>query len=757
MARWLAYLYGAACSLGVINVSVPGYPGFHVQGILALAGTAGLCAALLLRFRGRVPLWTLHALVALGTAFVGAAISLTEGVPNAASFLYLWIVLYAFYFFSRPAAVVHLLLVAASYAVVIALQPPPYPPVGHWLTIVATLAVAGLLVGALRDRIRAVGEEAELLVEHAPDGIVQVETGGRIVRVNRQLEQLFGYEPEELVGQAIEVLIPERLRAGHGGHRESYEARPGTRPMGRGLDLHGRRKDGTEFPVEISLSPLQGTQRAATMAIVRDITERRTAERELRRAARYFDVASELLCTLSPDSRLLRLNGGWEPAVGWAPEQIASVRLTEFLHVDDRRQTATLLARAAAQRETVAFSTRFRTQAEDWRWLDWVATGDADGLIYASARDVTDRKRIEAELRLHGEIVSTMAEGVVLVNASDRTIVYANPRYEEMLGYEPGELVGQPIEVVISPDAGDPGETATSIVTALERHGEWSGEVLNRRADGSDLWCSARVSAFNHPERGKLWVSVQADITERKRVEAEREQALGEAMRSNADLEQFGFSVSHDLSEPLRVISGFAELLEEGHSARLDDEAAGFLRAIKTSAGRMQALIDGLLVYSRVGHGTLERAPVDTGRVVEQVLAGLDTLLKERHAKIEVAALPQVVGEPRLLGQVFQNLISNAVKFANGHDPEVEVSARREPGAWRFVVSDNGPGVDPRQGDRIFEVFHRLHGREVEGTGIGLAICKRIVERHGGDIGVDARASGGSVFSFTLPDGDLSE
>jgi signal transduction histidine kinase len=253
-------------------------------------------------------------------------------------------------------------------------------------------------------------------------------------------------------------------------------------------------------------------------------------------------------------------------------------------------------------------------------------------------------------------------------------------------------------------------------------------------------------------------LSVVLDRVERRNASAlaqqaaELRRALEEIERSNHELEQFASVASHDLSEPLRVVGGFVGLLKQRYSGRLDADADAFIDAATAGVERMQAMIDALLGYSRVGSREFEPRPVDCNEVVAEAVTGLDALIEERGARIAVDPLPTVPGEPTLLGLLFQNLVSNAVKFTVDRVPEVRVSAAAGDGVWTFAVTDNGPGIEPEGRERIFEMFGRLHSREMPGTGIGLAVCKRIAERHGGDIAVEAAADGGSVFLFTVAD-----
>jgi signal transduction histidine kinase len=246
-----------------------------------------------------------------------------------------------------------------------------------------------------------------------------------------------------------------------------------------------------------------------------------------------------------------------------------------------------------------------------------------------------------------------------------------------------------------------------------------------------------------------------------RRIDAERrltetanelEARNTELARSNADLEQFAYVASHDLSEPLRMVSGFVGLLARRYGGKLDDDADEFIGYAVEGVSRMRMLIDDLLAYSRVGRSENAMRMVDTGAVVERVLRVLESQIAESGAEIVRGELPRVRADETEIGQLFQNLLSNALKFRGEAAPVVEVGAERENGWWRFSVRDNGIGIEPRHADRIFKVFQRLNPREAyAGTGIGLAICQRIVDRHGGRIWLQAGTRGGTEFRFTLP------
>jgi PAS domain S-box-containing protein len=245
---------------------------------------------------------------------------------------------------------------------------------------------------------------------------------------------------------------------------------------------------------------------------------------------------------------------------------------------------------------------------------------------------------------------------------------------------------------------------------------------------------------------------LEVEIRERRQAEAILAQRSEELARSNAELEQLAYVASHDLQEPLRMIASYLQLLERRFNDKLDDEGREFMGFAVDGAHRMQALIDDLLTYSRVGTRAVSLQPVDSGKVAAMVLHGLQVAIRETGATVDCGPLPVVAADPVQLAQLFQNLVANAIKFHSDAPPEIRIRAQEQEGAWCFSVQDNGIGIAPEYFDRIFVMFQRLHvRREYPGTGIGLAICKKIVERHGGHIWVESVPGLGTTFRFTIP------
>jgi PAS domain S-box-containing protein len=334
----------------------------------------------------------------------------------------------------------------------------------------------------------------------------------------------------------------------------------------------------------------------------------------------------------------------------------------------------------------------------------------------------------------------------------DGRFVRVNRSLCEILGYRESELLGKTVKEISHPEDRD----VTDAERARIRRGELESARFEKRylrADGRVVWVEVAIAlvrdAFGVPQ---YEVAIFDDITDRKNAEARLAEAHEELKRSNAELEQFAYVASHDLQEPLRMVASYTQLLSRRYESKLDKDTREFMAYIVDGATRMKQLIEDLLAYSRVGTKGAHFAAVSADAALRRALFSLRAAIEEAGAVVTHDPMPMLPADEVQLGQLLQNLMGNALKFRSNSVPRIHIGVRELPQDWQFEVRDNGIGIEPQYFERIFMVFQRLHNKgEYPGTGIGLAICKKVVERHGGRVWVESRPGEGSSFYFTLP------
>ncbi|MFA7256764.1 MAG: ATP-binding protein [Kiritimatiellales bacterium] len=353
-------------------------------------------------------------------------------------------------------------------------------------------------------------------------------------------------------------------------------------------------------------------------------------------------------------------------------------------------------------------------------------------LVLNMAVDITDRKQMENKIAQMARFPGENPNPVMRFSA-DGTVLYANEASERLLPYlkqRDGKIL--------------PGNFDISFAEILS-----SGKALPQEIDCGEITYALTLAPLSDEGLLNLYAM---DISIRKQAEKKLAELTENLRVSNRDLEQFAYIASHDLQEPLRMIANYMQLIERRYKDKLDEDARDFINYAVDGAVRMQQLIDSLLEYSRLQTRKRPFEPVDLNQVLQRVLRDLEGRILEAGVQVTADPLPHVIGDALQLGLVFQNLISNALKFRSEKSPEVHIAAEEFSKHWKVTVSDNGIGIEPEHQERIFNIFHRLHSRmDYPGTGIGLAICRRIIERHGGETGVESVLKKGSTFWFTLP------
>ncbi len=434
---------------------------------------------------------------------------------------------------------------------------------------------------------------------------------------------------------------------------------------------------------------------------------------------------------------------------GATPGEIVGRRVDEVLDPALFSQIQPQLQRALAG-EAVTFEVETPLGNETRAMqVSYVPERDAAGNVlgvFAVAIDVTPLRRAEQQVRT---VMESSPLGVLVIDAQGYCRA-ANPAWHGIVGLTPEQTLGAKMGGFLHPEDHDRVIDERNAVLASGEPGV--GEHRYVRPDGTLVWVRRHIARLQLEGYGACFISTVEDITERRQLDQTLAARTAELARSNEELERFAYVASHDLQEPLRMVTSYGQLLVRRHKARLDAQAQEFLGFMVDGGQRAQALIADLLSLAHVGSQALPMTPVALDSVLADVLRQLEPRIRDAGATVTHDALPSVAADARQIGQLLQNLIVNVLKFRGKLAPLIHVGAGREGEAWRISVSDNGIGIEPRFQTRIFEMFQRLHLRtDYEGTGIGLAICKKVVERHGGRIGVDSEPGRGSTFFFTLP------
>jgi PAS domain S-box-containing protein len=588
-------------------------------------------------------------------------------------------------------------------------------------------------------------EWPRLIVEAAPYAMLMVDARRLIVLVNRGTEKLFGFSRDELIGEPVEKLVPARYRDRHAAQVEGFVAAPKARAMG-GRELVGVRKDGTDVPIEIGLNPLETPDGVFTLASIIDVSERRRADERFRVVV---EAAPSAMLMVDGERRITLVNRKTEDLFGYDRKELVGQRIETLLPERFRERHAGYVKSflGAPTARPMGAGRELFGRRKDGReipieiGLNPIETPDGVYTL-ASVIDITERKRAEAAQQRLAAIVEN-SEDAIVSTTLDGAITSWNRGAERLFGYSADEAVGRPASMLVPERLAD---EEVRVMDRLRRNEQIDHfETVRRRKDGTEVDVSEMVSPVRNGA-GELagGSRISRDITELKRRDTELQ-------RSNAELEQFAYVASHDLQEPLRMVANYTELLAERYKGKLDAKADKYIYYASDGARRMQRLVTDLLAYSRVGSQGKPLRPVASADVLMSVLQSIHPLLRDAAATVEHEGLPIVFADEVQLRQLFQNLVGNAIKFRAEAAPRVTIRAVQQGDRWLFSVADNGIGIDMKYADRIFQMFQRLHelGR-YEGSGIGLSIAKRIVERHGGRIWVESREGHGTTFHFTL-------
>lgn len=583
----------------------------------------------------------------------------------------------------------------------------------------------------------------ELAVEAAPNGMLMIDALGNIKLVNAQLERMFGYSREALLGNPVEMLVPERFRKKHPKYRKEFLASPKARLMGEGRDLYGLKSDGTEFPVEIGLNPLKIEDGIFVFASIVDITERK-------RLTQRFELAVEASPTgmimINRAGEVELLNTQIEKMFGYQKNELIGQKIEILIpgrfrekHPEHRlaffeRPKARLMG---AGRELFG-------QRKDGKefpveiGLNPLIT-DEGSYVLASVVDITERKKEQEKFRL--AIESTPA-GILMVNKMGE-IELANEQILTMFRYKKEDLIGQKIEALVPERFREkhPQYRAAYFMQPATRAMGTGRDLYGLRSDKSEFPVEIGLNPLT-TDSGTFVLASVIDITERKAAE-------DVIIKSNTELERFAYVVSHDLKAPLRGIATISEWILEEYQNKLDAEGKNYLALLDNRVKRLQALIDGILKYSRIGRVREKIEKIDLNHMIQEIK---DALMPPEHIHITIQKnLPVIYGEKIHVYQLFQNLISNAIKYNDKKQGKIAITSSEQPKEWWFCIQDNGMGIDEQYQDKVFELFQTLASKDKhESTGIGLTLAKKTVELYNGRIWFKSKPGKGATFYFTL-------
>ena len=499
---------------------------------------------------------------------------------------------------------------------------------------------------------------------------------------------------------------------------------------------------------------------AAGWRFQQENSRREVAEDTLRESERKYrllidGVKEYAIMMLGPLGEIRSWNPGAERMSGCTYEEVAGQNYSRFFTQNEIKlgRPEEILRLAAANGEFEELGMRVRKDGTRYQVrTSFTASRDPAGILRGFSivsRDLSESK--ESEVKYRG-LLEAAPDAMVVVNQGGE-IVLLNVQAEKQFGYRRDELLGQKVTNII-PIGFAERLIADDLRSAEDASAQQIGtgiELTGRRKDGSEFPIEIMLSPLRNAE-GILVTAAIRDITTRKKAAALLLQKVEELYRSNEELGQFAYIASHDLQEPLRMVASYTQLLSSRYKGKLDSDADEFIAFAVDGASRMQRLIQDLLTYSRVGTKGKDLIETSSEDALQQALINLRGAIEDSGALVTHDPLPPVLADETQLIQLFQNLVGNAIKYQRPGVPKVHVSAVRNGGKkWNFSVQDNGLGIDPQYFEKIFGMFQRLHKRdEFAGTGIGLTICKKIVERHGGNISVESQPGQGSTFRFAL-------
>lgn len=596
------------------------------------------------------------------------------------------------------------------------------------------------------------------ILESTKEGFWQVDKNGNTIDINPAMCRILGYTKAELIGEPVSIyvkgvsaeIIKEYLLKS-----QQYDK---TDPF----EMDFVKKDGSKVPVIIKGTPLFSDtgEFIGAFAMISNMEDLFNVEKALRQSEHnyreIFDSVNDAIFIHDlKDFHLVDVNKKMLEMYRCTKEQALSPGLYDK-HFDSEERKIEY-SRKAAEGIPQVFEWHASTWDNEPFWAEVSlkrAVIAGEDRVIAVVRNIEERKKAEEALMESEKKFRDMAENTAdWIWEMDETglIRYSNPQVFKLMGYLPEELVGSKSqEKVVTQEKW---EEFQDLLKSSEKEEVLSMESEVKHKNGTKVAVDTKIIPFEvSGEKLRMFRGVSRDITDKKRAEQKIIMAMEELKRSNKDLEEFAYVASHDLKEPLRMVSSYVKLLEKKYADKLDNDAKDYIGYAADGAKRMQRLISDLLMYSRLGRTNIEFMDVDMDDLVKEVINSLELRIHEINADVIVETkLPVIYADRTQMVQLFQNLMANSLKFISDKKPEIRIGCEKKNGLYEFYVKDNGIGIDKAYFEKVFVIFQQLHTKDkYPGTGIGLSVCKKVVEQHGGTIRVESQEGKGTAFYFTI-------
>ena len=590
----------------------------------------------------------------------------------------------------------------------------------------------------------------------SPDAIVLIRVSdGKFIDFNQEFLKQIGYSREEVIGQS-----PLELNIWNQEGNLAYLKKILKKRAVNNFELRLKRNDGSFVDVLYSSRVIKVEGEEFLLSFGKDITERKQAEKILKendeRYQSLFKNNHATMLLIKPNTgEIIDANPAAASFYGYSQEKLVKMNITDIRLSSDEEVFEEMSKAQSGENNHFLFKHRLANgEIRDVDVYSGTIIIEGENLLYSIIHDVTRQMKAENALREKKEELQTIIDSsraLIFYKDKENHFLYVNKTYAELLKIPQDELEGMSLFDILPKEQAEAyWKDDKQVIESGKPKFDIVGAVPYK--DGVRYLCTDKIPYRDAHGDILGIIGFAVDITESKLADEELKSTLKELKSSNQELEQFAYVASHDLQEPLRMVSSFTQLLEMQYKDKLDETALEYINFAVDGAKRMQDLINDLLAYSRINTKGDKFENIDLEKVLGDVLFSLEIEVEENQAVFTSEFLPKICADYRQMVELFQNLIGNALKYRSSETPQIYISAQKKDDHWLFSVEDNGIGMKPEYSEQIFKIFRTLHTKEeYEGTGIGLAINKRIIRRHGGRIWVESELGKGSTFYFTIP------